>query len=138
MTVTEVILWDMCGAGLIVPRSSGVRFSNQVGGGACFQRSLEGIFIPINQDSQRGDYVHTLEAKLMGIFHDIVTMGGTQADQIDSVLAESELTKGIIVDRGRISESCEAWVHVAVEETSLSAFKGFGNFGAVLTWPNSD
>jgi hypothetical protein len=134
----EVILWDMCDAGLIVPQATGVHYSNQVGGTACFQRSQEGIFIPINHDILLGDYDASIEAKLTKVFHDVGSVKVLQADQIDLVLEGSGFTKGIAVDRGRLSDSCEAWVYVDVVETDLSAFKGFGKFKAILTWPNSD
>lgn len=91
-----------------------------------------------NQDTELGDYSASLEAQLMRIFDGVVDMEEAHADRIDSLLKGSELTKGISVDRERLSDSCEAWVYVNGEETPLSAFKSIGKFRAVLTWPNSD
>jgi hypothetical protein len=63
------------------------------------------------------------------------------ADFVDGLLAASPLTRGIIVDRTRLKESMEAWVHVTITSDSQNddrAFRGFDGGSGVLTWDNSD
>jgi hypothetical protein len=62
------------------------------------------------------------------------------ADLIDSILQDRRFD-GVTVDRARLTESHEAWVHVIVaRESDLALFSGFGPYPhpAILTWPNSD
>ena len=64
------------------------------------------------------------------------------AELIDGELREIAFGDCLRVDRARLRESHEAWVHVVLdgsdEESSL--FAGFGPYPrrGVITWPNSD
>jgi hypothetical protein len=64
------------------------------------------------------------------------------ADFVDAVLGQSPYTRVLKVDRARLADSHEAWIHVTVEKavegadneiiSELSATAG------VVTWENSD
>lgn len=43
-----------------------------------------------------------------------------------------------MVDRTKLDESCESWVHVRISEPLLSLVDGTALTVAILTWPNSD
>lgn len=62
------------------------------------------------------------------------------ADQIDGLLAASPLTAAIRVNKARLSESREAWLHVVLDQRSDTdtVFADWHGESAVLTWPNSD
>lgn len=135
----KIILWDMSDAALIVPRQTGVLYSNQVGGTACLQPSLEGILVPIALETPLEDQAHALPAMLGKIFEDCAdAMENAHADAVDSVMASCIYTQGITVDRSRMADSCESWVYVQLVETEYGPIKGIAESNAVLTWPNSD
>lgn len=139
-----VQLWDAKQFGLIVLRHSGVYFSNQTGGYACYHPIVEGVFIPLGEEASNQ------EKELQGHFTGHKWAGwccdgidGETADFIDSVMAKSDLTKDVTVDRARLKESHEAWVHVDFRNTEPYGFgsvevSGFGICKGVLTWENSD
>jgi len=128
---------------LIVEHASGVSYQNQVAGVACLHVELEGVLSPLDvgpeiaQKIQAGPY----PAGHVGI-------SAETADDLDAALASGPGTRFIKVDRARMDQSSEAWVHVVVDspETDVPSLSGpyFGpiyGFGAgrgVLTWPNSD
>jgi hypothetical protein len=65
------------------------------------------------------------------------------ADFIDNLLQRVRLFPAIRVDRSRLAESHEAWVHVTIageEPGPHPVFEGFGPYPRpeILTWPNSD
>jgi hypothetical protein len=64
------------------------------------------------------------------------------ADALDGVLRAYAALDGIVVDRARLADSCEAWVHVAIVDGGAldGALAPFAPFPcqAVLVWPNSD
>lgn len=134
-----VKLWGLDGAALIVPESTGVVYTNQVNGTACLHRELEGVLIPLSNDCLPENHEELLESYLSRYFSEL----GHEFDSND-VLSFNKLlwnfpeTTAIRVDELKISESCEAWVYVIVEENNFSDFSGFGKFNGVLTWCNSD
>jgi hypothetical protein len=65
------------------------------------------------------------------------------ADFIDRTLERAQLDSVFRVDRYRLSESHEAWVHLVLTSSGTDAhpiFRGFAPYPrrAVLTWGNSD
>jgi hypothetical protein len=70
--------------------------------------------------------------------HDSWEMSLEEAEQVDAVLKFYEATQMIRVDRDRLHESMEAWVHVRVEEHPNVNYRGFGPTSGVITWLNSD
>jgi len=135
----EVGLWELSGAALIVPEKTGVTFTNQVNGTACEHPKLEGILIPINNDCLPEDYNDLLETQLC-LLHDWSWGKITEeiADSIDAVLSKYPETSGIKVNRDRINDSVESWVHVIAKETKFSCYRGFDDIHGILTWQNSD
>jgi hypothetical protein len=147
-------LLDSIGTSLIVEWPSGIWYSNQTGGTSCLHPLSEGVLVPIGNDFALDP------PKLLGIEDDLIgyfsgppwngsgaTTGitRTDADAIDRILSRNMSFTGIRVDRGRLLESHEAWVHVTMDpDTGPYAvpqlLDGFDPFPrrAVLTWSNSD
>ena len=111
-------LYDSNGIGVIIKYPSGVLYSNQVGGTACLQPTVEGVFVPfysevIAQEQMLIDYFIGPKwggACMNGIDDD-------DADKIDEILQANIVTRFIHVDRTRLSESVEAWIHVVMGTT---------------------
>ena len=135
-----VQLYELVGCALIIPSRSGVVFTNQAGGYACTQPELEGILIPLNNDYPINDNEDTLEFKISDIFTDSGwgTLTQEQVRQIDAILQSYPETKGVSINYNKLDKSEESWLWVNAIETKHSSYKGFGNFEAILTWPNSD
>ena len=148
----KVLLYEHVGLGLIVASPSGVIYSNQAGGTACLQPELEGILIPLRNDCllegnqllspaiALEEYFTGEKWRGTGAIHGI---NDEDADFIDGLLQAHRLTHCLKVDRTRLSESREAWIHVEVtsdEHTEIPLFSGLGPYPrpGVLTWPNSD
>ena len=137
-----VRLWGLPDAMLIIPERSGVRFTNQVMGHLCMQPEVEGILVPFTGDypiDERGrPAVPTIAERLTHVLLNAGEMTDSQADAVDAILAEYAETRGTTVNRGRLMDSGEAWVHVNVVPGDLSLLVGFEPFAAILTWNNSD
>jgi len=135
MTKTTIDL--SCGDyfGIILPRSTGVFFTNQVGGHACDHPELEGLFIPLDDGLDRPTR-QVFEHHFQGSW---ATLTEEDAMVIDRALQKGNL--GFIrVERSKLFDSVEAWVHVILDFKSVSIFIGFdgkSNRG-ILTWENSD
>lgn len=145
-------LWNIDDIGVILLFSSGVSYLNQVGGFSCLQRIEEGVYVPIADD------LIDQFSMLMQYFCDGPKWLGTcsngididDADHIDHILSLAYSTRGIIVDRTRLADSCEAWIYVDLVSEASDFFTtfnanvphfpatGFGTCKGVLTWPNSD
>lgn len=132
----KVKLWDMIGIGLIVNCKSDCIYENQTGGTACFQSEYEGILVPINNDLQG---VETqLETEITKILNNSLLSQMKKADSIDDLFQKEIETKFIAVDRSKMSESHEAWLHVVLNTDISECISGFGGLSGVLTWQNSD
>ena len=137
-------LWGERQFGLIVLRPSGVYYSNQTGGYACYHPMAEGVFIPlgidtVDQEKELCDYF--TGAKWGGWCCEGIDE--ETAGFIDVLMEKSDLTKSITVDRTRLHDSQEAWVYVDFRNTATYGFggvevTGFGICKGVLTWENSD
>jgi hypothetical protein len=141
-------LYGIKGPGLIILRASGVLYSNQTGGLSCYHPAEEGVFVPLEL-GKPGEY-----ESLMNHFGFVKYHGGCcdgidteDADLIDSFLHQDPEGNLISVDRSRVKDSHEAWVHVTVSAhgdrsvpgSPLSwLFHGFGAAKGILTWQNSD
>lgn len=134
----EVKLWELSGAALVVPESTGVFYTNQVNGTACEHPKLEGILIPVNNDmlSSSPEYLENQLCSLFdGSWNELTEI---KANEINAVLSKFPETKGILVDRDKLFESVESWVYVIAKETEDSCYSGFGELHGILTWQNSD
>jgi hypothetical protein len=145
----HVLLYDMEQVMLLIEDPDGVVYQNQVGGVVCWQAELKGILAPLEVTPEDTDRIMSLPypSGIQGITIEI-------ADAIDEILARSSLTSFLKVDRTRLEESWEAWVHVLIDTPSGDALVdpgaplhfnmytgplyGFGRCRGVLTWPNSD
>jgi hypothetical protein len=135
-----VLLYEMAGVGLIFPYSSGVVYQNQTGGYACLQSSVEGIFVPLQGepfDHYKAFHTFFFKGKWAGNCANGID--GETADFIDATLARLPGHSGIKVDRSRLAESHEAWVHVTLADpTCAGLLEGFNSAHGILTWSNSD
>jgi hypothetical protein len=137
-------LWGAPRFGLIVLRPSGVYYSNQSGGHGCYHPMVEGVFIPLGEET--ADQEKELCEYFTGPKWSGWCCEGIDEETaafIDSVLAKSHLTKDIAVDRAHFEDSHEAWVYVDFRNTVPYGYGGveicgFGVCKAVLTWENSD
>lgn len=135
---------ELCeaGAGLLIPHPSGVVYQAQARGFSCEQVELEGVFVPFG-DPRLGP---PLEAWFEGPkYQGSGARHGLDledADQIDRVLRAWHPERiAVTVDRARLRDSFEAWVHVVIHgDDEPYPFSGFGPYPrtAVLTWTNSD
>ena len=126
---------------LIIEHPTRVLYEAQVAGVACSQALIEGVLVPLELAPER---VGRLISCTLGIGR----VSAEIADAIDQILAEEPDTRFLRVDRGRMSESVEAWVFVLVDSpesnprpapgSSFAPALGFGSAKGVLTWPNSD
>ena len=145
-------LYDFIGLGLIFSFPSGVIYINQTGGHACLQSEAEGLLVPLHNDLAL-DPVQLLgpEPDLLAYFTGAKHNGTgatagldeVDANEISVILARHRLGSVLEVDRSRLIDSHEAWLHVIVraDDCGLSpAFAGFGPYPrpGILTWGNSD
>ena len=134
-------LWNSSGLGLIILYPSGVYYSNQTGGYACLHPSVEGVYVPlenevIDQEKMLHDYF--VGPKWLGAC--MRAIDEETANKIDEILALADESKLFKVDHSRFSDSHEAWIYVDVLESAdeTSTLKGFGICKGILTWNNSD
>lgn len=137
----------MSGIGLILPYPSNIMYTNQAGGVLCTHPVIEGVFIPLNDMSNdRGTAPQNNAAELTDHFcgpkyggHGYHGIDQETADFIDGFLAKSDITDFINVDRDRLKECMESWIHVKVDNTKKHLlFRNIQVNSGILTWPNSD
>ena len=152
MPAQRIELWEHVGLGLILEWPSGVIITNQTGGTSCLAPEIEGVFIPLRNDcTEKERVLVSPENELYDYFtgHKWVGTGATNgidsddADFIDSTIGKTKLFPTIRVNRDKLSESHEAWIHVTVagdEPCDPPLFSGFGPYPrpGILTWQNSD
>jgi hypothetical protein len=147
-------LWESVGLGLIVEHPSGIIYSNQTGGTSCFHPEVEGVFVPLrNEMDHEGPRLISPENDLFAYFEGPKHGGAgatsgldsDDADFIDDLLRKHSLGDIVAVDRERLRESHESWVHVTVKQEEKSdhgikIFRGLGPYPrpGVLTWSNTD
>ena len=147
-------LYESVGTGIILNYPSGIMFTNQTGGTSCLHPEIEGIYVPIRNDfmepsgpllSPTVDLRQYFEGLKHGGAGATRGLDSEDADFIDSLLGRVQLGTSISVDRTRLVESHEAWVHVIVSgdesgDRNLSIFSGFTPYPrqGILTWCNSD
>lgn len=154
MPKPTIQLYDSVGTGLIIACGSGVMISNQTGGTSCLHPEVEGVFVPLRNDCQfETGLFMSPEVELSKFFEGSKHRGSgavcgldeEDADFIQSVLNRARLCPPISVDRERLNDSHEAWVHVVVtgdesDESYSSIFCHFEPYPrpAIFTWANSD
>jgi len=125
-------LLDFGNLGLILKVPSGIFYTNQAGGYACEHPEIEGVFFPLPVKPGKAE-LSALTRHFEGTWNHITE---SDADLVDRVLRKNGHEK-IRVDRTKVDQSFEAWVHVQVEG-GLDDLIGFDTCEAVLIWPNSD
>jgi Family of unknown function (DUF6210) len=136
------------GLGLILVDEAGARYTSKAGGTASHRPEESGYFVPLNSEdvSDEGRFMSFEQKGMLEEFfcgengpwkgHCHSGIDEATADFIDSVLARSQATSWIKVDRTCLTKSNEAWVYVLVQEQkddlqNISAGQG------VLVWQNS-
>jgi len=114
MSQPVISLYGLEGLALIVSFPSGVLYTNQTGGVCCCQPMLEGMLVPLESACD-------VEPKLAAFFAE---HGGNlcdaDADALDVILRTPEASYVVTptffleVDRARLRDSMEAWLHVTV------------------------
>jgi hypothetical protein len=137
----RISLWEFRGVGVVIAHPSGVLYSNQAGGYLCSHPEMEGVFLPLaGQGSEwqtKLDRHFFYSEKYAG--HCYRGIDEETARFLDDLLASSPISRGITVDRTRLAESIEAWIHVTIaSDAGDDAIAGFGGATGVLTWENSD
>jgi len=104
---------------------------------------MEGVFVPLMDpdiDQQAALKTYFTGPKWRG--HCYNGIDEETADVVDGILATSSLTRQLRVNRAKLAESDEAWIHVMIspaegrEEYRL--FDGFPSGRGIITWENSD
>jgi hypothetical protein len=123
--------------GLVIKLPTGVRYTSQTAGVACEHPEVEGVFVPLQTRVGRPELA-TLSGMLRGAWN---SLGAHQADSLDAFLKRYDF-KRISVDRSKLTESTEAWVHVAVsgigEDGVPLAIDSSKILFGIPVWPNSD
>ena len=138
-----VHLWQSKGLGLILSFDSGVLYSNQTGGYACYHPAVEGIYVPLIDemvDQEQELYTYFTGPKWQGWCNEKIDEETAQF--VDRVLAKSPHSQMLKVDRDYLDHSHEAWIYVEVdlenEEAYTDLFSELSAIKGVLTWQNSD
>jgi hypothetical protein len=124
------------GVGLLFKCSTGVRFTSQVGGLGCLHPVDEGVFCPLPVD-RNDELTQKLRRVFGGSWHPATE---SQANQLDQILADAHVTE-VRVDRTRMSDSFEAWVHVVMGPPAARLVEVVPHppsTTAILVWANSD
>jgi hypothetical protein len=152
MSKPRIELWEHVGLGIILSWPTGIIYTNQTGGTSCFHPEMEGAFVPLRNDcTEEGRILMSPENELWNYFTgprwrgDGATLGleAADADFIDDLLRKAKLFPTVRVDRDRLKDSHEAWVHVIVagdESNDSPIFAWFAPYprAGLLTWQNSD
>jgi len=125
----EICLYGLSQLVIILEQPTGVWYHNQTDGCCCHQRYQEGILAIIETGEL---YPAIAQYMLNNRFTE------EEADHVDS-LFDKYSAPFLKVNREKLRESEEAWIHVAVDcNHNLSPFSGFDCKYGVLTWDNSD
>lgn len=139
-TPLRVTLHDFPDLGLIVKAATGVIYSNQTGGFECLHAEAEGFFVPIRTHFGMRE-LHALKGACPGDSDAEDGIDEETAVRLEWILDRQGL-KCIRVDRAKLEESWEAWIHVRISGELGGKVPLQGAvpdvLEAVLTWPNSD
>ena len=117
---------------LVVEAPTGVKFSFQVGGSIHWQRSVQGVIYPIPALGLAGAEV--LGGQLHSIAFELVSISDQEADRIDALFAGSRSIE-LKVDRSKLSDSCDSWIHMTLLGAGNWLIQGFDfPLECILTW----
>jgi hypothetical protein len=137
----EVDLQELPGGCFIIAHKTGVSYSHQCGGLACTQNTIEGFLVPCSHSNEVNEqlYRHFYEGpKYKG--HCYSGLDEDDAMVLDLVLASMGLAC-LSVDRQRLRNSIEAWVHLKVDSGLPCVPYCYNSDPAssvVMIWENSD
>jgi len=151
MLKPKIDFYDSVGLGVIICFDSGVIYSNQAGCTACLHPEIEGVYVPLRNDYTVPENIFmSPELELAEYFEGPKNRGSGASRGLDTedlefiqyILAKTNLDV-IEVDRSKLDQSHEAWVHVTIkgnESKEFPIFRGFNPYPrqAILTWRNSD
>lgn len=137
------IYFDLGGApALIIKSPIDFGFKNQSGGHTCTPCKTRGVALPLVIPEENMN-------ELMGHFYGDGSKWGGWCDKLDEETAQfihnwwwRFTAKGdysgmqVLVDRQRLEDSMEAWVHVLINWKKCPTL--FQGVEAVFAWPNSD
>lgn len=129
----EISLYGLEQLALIIKMNTGVIYSNQAGGYACLQPAIEGILSIIDDDTK------SIINKLSLMTINKTSLKVEDAEELDEFFHSNEGVNHLKIDRNKIQESMEAWIHVLIDhKKDYSTLKGFNESEGILTWNNSD
>ncbi|TQV69602.1 hypothetical protein FKG94_22675 [Exilibacterium tricleocarpae] len=136
----RVELLSLTQAALIIPDSTGVVYTNQVGGSECDSLEMEGSIVPIEYDIPLDNPKESLTDNLCGLFREgnPGVIDQDTAEKIQRLLNNSPFTSDVDINWKKLGASKESWLHVNLRGTLNGTVKGVSANEAVLTWPNSD
>ncbi len=130
----SVLIWPHPWPLLLLPWPSGVFFEMQCGGLACYQRHIEGFYLPIFGPYGQA-FAQSLEALHPGCNGPSVT--SEEAAALDAIFAEFQVPLKVVASR--LEHSLEAWVHVEVVEPNEDRLlSNFAGYEGILIWRNCD
>ena len=140
------VLLSLNQAAVIILMSSGVIYQNVTGGYSCIERCAEGVLVPLVApyliiSNPHDIYECPIERQLVSLpwnSRECYNPSEGCADKIDQILKTNGFSKNIVVNRSRLEDSTEAWVHVHIEPLELANYQGFDRSEGILVWPNSD
>lgn len=147
-----VNLWRLSSAGMIIYAPTNVFYSNQTGGYGVYHPQQEGLFVPLSTASDRlgTKSICALSDELYKYFgyhgkwkgHCYNGIDEETAVYMDELFLKYRVTEHLRVDRDKLSESHEAWVHITLHypDPKWAFVEGLTPFPqkAIFTWPNSD
>ena len=123
---------ELDGYAIIASWGTGVAYVNQAGGTCCEQKSLEGFAIPFRLGL--GVWEKELEDYFTGPPH---WGSGGSLTEADADFIDKRIGPCYRVDRSRLGQSTEAWVHVTPSSGCGFPY-GLVEGSVVFAWPNSD
>lgn len=141
----KLTLYDAVGMGIIIQYPTGVIYCNQVGGSACLQMELEGIYLPVGNDIEvPSKALLSPENELTAYFNSKDPDGASgllrseDEKPINTILSKYQCDF-IKVDPDRLNLSYEAWIYISITPENNSLMTGFSEcLTGILTWNNSD
>ncbi len=135
-------------AAIIVAAPTGVVYEHQAGGTQCAHPRLEGFLVPVADETGSHSSAlarHFSDAPYLGTGFAPIEVGGRACRGITVRTADwlehSVLPRWARVDRSRLDESAEAWVHLKVSNDPNQVSPGITldtPRDGVLVWLNSD
>jgi len=129
-----ISLYSLSALGLILDdETSNVTYLNQTSGTLCAQRYARGVFVFVENE------VKSLYKVITPYMKEKSRLTTEDADFLDAAFSGKLYAKNLLVDRTKLKQSSEAWVHVKINpDAKNSCYTGFNAVSGILTWDNSD